>query len=154
MNHSKVIIRQVHRRHILIETLRGERLPLPRILFRWSIGRGASVMVRRQFPLRPGYASTYNGAQGETLTRCVADTRQDPFAHGHLYVAMGRVQHRQDLRILSTASRLDSSGCALTKNIVWKELLLPEGDAAAHSTRPVLKRPASAPAPSPRRRKH
>ncbi|CAK0857922.1 unnamed protein product, partial [Prorocentrum cordatum] len=51
---------------------------------------GATTIVRRQFPLRPAYASTLNGAQGSTLARCVIDLRRSPFTHGHLYVALSR----------------------------------------------------------------
>eukprot|EP00959_Pyramimonas_sp_CCMP1952_P008808 184295-Pyramimonas_sp.AAC.1 len=68
MNHAPVLLRKVHDRHVLVETLDGRQFPLPRICFRWSLARGTAVMCRRQFPLRPADASTFNGSQGSTLT--------------------------------------------------------------------------------------
>ena len=96
-------------------------------------------MVRRQYPLRPAYASTYNGSQGTTLERCAVDVRCSPFSHGHLYVALSRVQSRETLLVLTTLEKQTHDGYALTKNVVWKQLLLQE-DA------PVPRRPAKRPA--------
>ena len=89
MNHTPVIVRAVYDRHLLIETMQGQQFPLPRICFRWTLARGTAIIVRRQYPLRPAYASTYNGAQSNTLERCCVDLRRSPFTHGHLYVALG-----------------------------------------------------------------
>ncbi|KAG2069095.1 hypothetical protein BDR04DRAFT_1022412, partial [Suillus decipiens] len=36
---------------------------------------------RKQFPLRPVYATTFNGSQGLTLEKAVLDLRADSFAH-------------------------------------------------------------------------
>ena len=141
MNHTKVVVRAVHERHVLIETLDRRRFPLPRICFRWRIAGGTATMVRKQVPLRPAYASTYNGAQASTL--------------GHLYVALSRVQHRRDIRVLPAAGRLSSSGGALTKNVVWPELLLSENRAAIPHQSGARKRPASSMAsPSKLPRRH
>ena len=143
MNHTPVILREVHKQHVLIETLDSRRFPLPRICFRWALARGTTTMVRRQLPLRPGYASTYNGSQGATLTRCVVDVRRSPFSHGHLYVALGRVPSRQAVRVLASPARLSPAGRALTKNVVWKELLLEETTTPSRMTSSSRKRPAS-----------
>ena len=86
MNHSHVILRSVHANHVVVETLDGRCFPLPRICFRWPLAKGTTNIVRRQYPLRPAYACTFNGAQGSTLQRCVVDSRTSPFMHGHLYV--------------------------------------------------------------------
>ena len=84
MNRTKVIVRDTKTHHLVVETLDGRVFPLPRILFHWQIGRGVVTMSRRQFPLRPAYASTFNGAQGETLQTATVDIRQSPFLHGQL----------------------------------------------------------------------
>ena len=75
MNHTHVILRGVHANHVIIETLDGRHFPLPRICFRWPLAHGTTTIVRRQYPLRPAYAITFNGAQGSTLDRCVLDSR-------------------------------------------------------------------------------
>ena len=143
MNHTHVILRSVHDNHVVIETLDGRQFPLPRICFRWPLAKGTTTVVRRQYPLRPAYASTFNGAQGSTLMRCVVDSRSSPFMHGHLYVALGRVRERASVRIFTTLARCNSKGHALTKNIVWQELLL-HAPAKPNTRKPVLKRPCGA----------
>ena len=94
-------------------------------------------MTRKQYPLRPAYAATFHAAQGATLQRCVVDVRKSPFVHGQLYAALARVQGRDSLRILIDKDQCDANGAALTRNIVWKQLLLP-------SPHTVRKRPAAA----------
>ena len=145
MNHTHVILRAVHANHLLIETLDGRCFPLPRICFRWPLARGTTNIIRRQYPLRLAYASTFNGAQGSTLIRCVLDSRTSPFTHGHLYVALSRVQDRHSIRVLTSLERCTDAGIALTKNIVWKELLLLRQDTQNHGrlSRQCRKRPAA-----------
>ena len=124
MNHTHVILREVHSNHLLIETLDGRRFPLPRICFRWPLAVGTTNIIRRQYPLRPAYALTINGSQGSTLAKCVLDARSSPFCHGHLYVALSRVRQRSCIRVLTTMDRCTQQGFALTKNVVWPELLI------------------------------
>ncbi|CAK0805077.1 unnamed protein product [Prorocentrum cordatum] len=107
MNHTQVDLVAVHDNRVDVETLDGRRFPLPRICFRWSLAKGATTIVRRQFPLRPAYASTLNGAQGSTLARCVIDLRRSPFTHGHLYAALSRASIKNAL--LDTAAAPSSA---------------------------------------------
>ena len=145
MNRTYVVLRAVHDRHLVIETLDGRQFPLPRICFRWALARGTTNIVRRQYPLRPAYASTFNGCQGTTLSKCILDSRSSPFTHGHLYVALGRVRRRADIRVFTSKERCNEDGVALTKNIVWHELLLDSGVALLRRpSGPIRKRPASA----------
>ena len=123
MNHSMVLLMEVHDYHVLIETLDERKFPLPRIVFRWPLAKGTATMSRRQYPLRPAYASTYNGSQGCTFQRAVLDVRQSPFTHGHLYVAASRVRHRDHLRLLPHRPEEQDRRPILVKNIVWPELL-------------------------------
>ena len=119
--------------------------PVPRICFRWCLAQGTVTMTRRQLPMRPAYASTYNGAQGETLARVVVDVRRPSFAHGHLYVALGRAEHRENIRILTAAHLCATDGVPLAKNVVCKELLMPEtlNSDSKCSHQAAMKRPAS-----------
>eukprot|EP00959_Pyramimonas_sp_CCMP1952_P034701 727321-Pyramimonas_sp.AAC.1 len=141
MNHTPVISTAVHRFHAVVQTFDMQSFAIPRVTFQWRLGRGACNVMRKQIPLRPAYGSTFNGAQGATLERCTVDARANPFAHGHLCVALGRVTRRRDLRAPSTSDRLSDEGDALLRNVAWKELLLPDPSGAPKR---VLKRPASA----------
>ncbi len=149
MNHTPVLVVGIHDRHVIIDTLDGRRFPLPRICFKIDLAKGAGSMTRRQYPLRMTYACTFHGAQGATLQRCAIDLRRPPFVHGQLYSALARVRGRDILRILVDQDQCNAQGAALTRNVVWKELLLPASPlpclrkrpaAAAHL--PPCKRPA------------
>jgi len=138
MNHTPVILKEIHAHHVVVTTLDNRDFPLPRICFRWPLAKGTTTMTRKQYPLRSAYACTYNGCQACTLQSCVVDIRKHPFTHGHLYVALSRVRRRADIRILALPEQLNNRGNALTKNIVWPELLL-----GRKVTKSNLKRPAS-----------
>ena len=82
------------------------------------------MLARTQFPLRLAYAMTFNKAQGQTLSRVVIDfTSGGAFAHGHLYVALSRVRHGDNLAAFVT----DELAPLTTPHIVHLELLK-EGD--------------------------
>ncbi|KAG2076746.1 hypothetical protein BDR04DRAFT_1044225 [Suillus decipiens] len=102
----------------LINTFESRCIPC--INFAFHSNRSSWTVNRRQFPLRPAYATTFNGYQGSTLTRTVLDFRTDPFTHGQLYTALSRVRTRRDTRCLfaETNESQDSA------NIVFTELLL------------------------------
>jgi len=140
MNHTPVILKRVKAHHVLIQTLAGQEFPLPRISFRFPIASGTTTMCRRQYPLRPAYASTVHGVQGSTLLRGGVDLRTMPFTHGQLYVSLSRLPSRGSIRVLPDACYTEHATTALAKNIVWPELLL----APAAATTRCRKRPASA----------
>ena len=139
MNHTPVILMKVSEHHVLVKTLEGNSFPLPRIVFRFPIAHGTTTMTRRQYPLRPAYATTVHGVQGSTLQLGGLDLRYMPFTHGQLYVALSRLPSRGALKVLPCTSYTGRGGEALAKNIVWPELLLSSGQ-PAHQCR---KRPAS-----------
>ena len=123
MNNTKVILREVGRKYITVETLSERRqVLLPRIVFRFTLPRSGVTVERRQFPLRPCYAIMVNKAQGQTLRRICYDVREHPFAHGQLYVGTSRVRNQRDILMLTRPSHLHD-GKALTKNVVYPELL-------------------------------
>ncbi|KAG2056793.1 ATP-dependent DNA helicase PIF1, partial [Suillus hirtellus] len=74
---------------------------------------------RKQFPLRPAYATTFNGCQGLTLEKAVLDLRTDSFAHGQLYTALSRVRCRRDIRTLFPSEGEEKT----TANVVYRQLL-------------------------------
>ncbi|KAJ8590070.1 hypothetical protein M405DRAFT_816876 [Rhizopogon salebrosus TDB-379] len=59
------------------------------------------------FPLRPAYATTFNGCQGLTLDKTVLDLRCDVFVHGQLYTALSRIRVRGDSRMLFSDDKND-----------------------------------------------
>ena len=123
MNNTKVILREVGRKYVTVETLSEHRqVLLPRITFRFTLPRSGVTVKRRQFPLRPRYAIRVNKSQGQTLQRICYDVREHPFAHGQLYVGTSRVRNRRDILMLTRPSHL-LDGKALTKNVVYPELL-------------------------------
>ena len=65
-----------------------------------------------------------NRAQGAIMNKTAVDLRTDCFAHGQLAVALSRVRSRKDLLVLTTKDKMDEAGHALTKNVVYKEILL------------------------------
>eukprot|EP00045_Choanoeca_perplexa_P020129 m.3665 g.3665 ORF g.3665 m.3665 type:complete len:2067 (+) comp6362_c0_seq1:74-6274(+) len=76
------------------------------------------VMVRRtQLPLIQCYAMTINKSQGQTLRRCVLDLRAPVFQHGGLYVALSRVSHPAELKIMLPANT------TTTANVVHETLV-------------------------------
>jgi len=95
---------------------------IPRISFEFQPPGRDFTVQRRQFPLRLAYATTFNSCQGLTLDKVVLDLREDVFTHGQLYTAISRVRHRSSIRKL-LAENNTTQTC---KNVVFKELLLPE----------------------------
>ena len=123
MNNTKVIVREIGRHLVTVETLMERRqFVLPRIIFRFTLPRSGLMIERRQFPLRLCYAITVNKSQGQTLDRVCLDLREHPFAHGQLYVGASRVRNRSNILVLTLDDHLHHC-CALTKNIVYQDLL-------------------------------
>ena len=94
-----------------------EEVILPRITFIYSIPGSGFTLCRRQFPLAPAYATTFNSCQGLTLDKVGVDVINPVFSHGQLYTALSRIRKRQDgmLRI-----RRDSDS---VENVTFTELL-------------------------------
>lgn len=77
-------------------------------------------VLRKQIPVVPSYASTFNGCQGLTVSKLVLDLRRPVFSHGQLYSAMTRVPNHRDVLVL----RMQEATTTETTNVVWQELLL------------------------------
>ncbi len=126
VNGAKLVIRNATTRIIEADLLRDgftpKRVSIPRILFKFQPMYSAITVLRRQFPLRLAYSLTFNKSQGQTLQKVGLDLRNDVFAHGQLYVALGRVRNRDSIKVLVPPKRV-IEGTAAVANIVYPELL-------------------------------
>ncbi|KIM52666.1 hypothetical protein SCLCIDRAFT_140708, partial [Scleroderma citrinum Foug A] len=73
---------------------------------------------RKQFPLAPAYATTFNSCQGLTLDCVGIDLTRPVFSHGQLYTALSRIRHRSHARV-----RL-RPGETTTTNVTYHEILI------------------------------
>jgi hypothetical protein len=121
VHNARVRIAAIHWRFIEVcFPGEDERHCIPRISFNFTPAASDWTVIRKQFPLRPAYATTFNGCQGLTLDHTALDVRIDPFAHGQLYTALSRVRRREDtLLLFSESNELQS-----VANIVYNSLLL------------------------------
>ena len=102
---------------------------IPRIRFKFRLPFGESFqMCRTQFPLRLAYCTTVNKSQGQEYDSVLIDLRQQPFAHGHLYVALSRVKYADKIKVLihERQSRLSDifDLHPMLYNIIYPELLI------------------------------
>jgi len=128
VKNARVIICQLNRHSIKVAVLPRpnttlkdlQEYPLSKINFEFNPNRSSWTVLRKQFPLRLAYATTFNSSQGLTLDRMVIDLRQGVFAHGQLYTALSRIRHRDHGRALFSPTNL----LGQTTNVVSRELLL------------------------------
>ena len=125
VKNARVVVQELFEKVVRVELLQntggaGKSYLLPRIIFEFQPQFCTWTVQRRQFPLRLGYATTFNSCQGLTLDRAVLDLRIPPFSHGQLYTSVSRVRHRSCIRTYFAADNNSLS----TRNIVFKNLLL------------------------------
>ena len=118
LNRYSIKVGVLPRPHAVNQDIQG--FPLSRINFEFNPNRSSWTVVRRQFPLRLAYATTFNSSQGLTLDRAVIDLRQGVFAHGQLYTGLTQIRQRGDGRVLFAPTNV----AGITNNIVSQELLL------------------------------
>jgi ATP-dependent DNA helicase PIF1 len=82
-------------------------------------------LARRQFPIRPAFAMTINKSQGQTLRFMGLYLPQPVFDHGQFYVSTSRVGTEEGCRVLVKGGRYHGFQGVYTRNIVYKEALLP-----------------------------
>ena len=97
---------------------------IPRITFIPKLGEYPFQWQRRQFPVRPAFATTINKSQGQSLNNVGVWLRGQVFGHGKLYVACSRVSSPAQLRfaILRELNQTELTA----RNIVFHEVLLRE----------------------------
>lgn len=126
VKNTRVVIIAMGKRIITVRILRGigagsvlvdmEDVLISRIPFTTVVESG-HTLVRRQFPLAPAYATTFNSCQGLTLDVVGVDLTRPVFSHGQLYTALSRIRHRSHARV-----RLQP-GRSTTKNVTYHEIL-------------------------------
>jgi hypothetical protein len=123
----RVVIMDVGTRLVIVRLLRGiagainyidnEDILIPRINFSAELPSG-HTLLRRQFPLGPGYATTFNSCQGLTLDILGVDLTRPVFSHGQLYTALSRIRHRTHAKICL------HPGETTTTNVTYHEILV------------------------------
>ena len=102
-NGTRLHIVQPTRHSVCTEILTGDErgtvVLIPHILLRPSDTNMPFIFNRMQLPLRLAYCMTINKAQDQTFDKVGLYLSDACFSHGQLYVALSRVQWRQDLKI-------------------------------------------------------
>jgi ATP-dependent DNA helicase PIF1 len=87
------------------------------------------TLQRRQFPVRPAFATTINKSQGQTFKHIGIFLRESVFSCGQLYVALSRVGTRSGVHIMVKDGWKEGSGDTppgvYTENIVFCEVFNP-----------------------------
>ncbi len=91
--------------------------------------------IRRQFPIHLAFGMTINKSQGQTLNNVGVYLPEPVFGHGQLYVALSRVTHPDNIKLLiidtQNQGRLelddDDKDSVYTKNVVFAEILQSAG---------------------------
>ena len=104
----------------IVETLRT--VLIPRITFIPKNGEYPFEWQRRQFPVKPAFATTINKSQGQTLKMAGVWLRTQAFAHGQLYVTCSRVGKPDGIKFaVITDQNGDNEN---VDNVVFNEVLL------------------------------
>ena len=99
-NNTRVQIVGIRLYKIRVQVLQSKKMyVIPRIRFNSILGSSGLQVTRVQFPLRLAYAVTFNKSQSLTMDKVLLDITHPPFMHGHLYVALMRVRHRNDIAL-------------------------------------------------------
>ena len=83
------------------------------------------MLKRIQYPVRVSFALTINKSQGQTIPNVGIFLRNHVFSHGQLYVALSRGVSEHTTKILVKNGILGRLEGVFTKNVVYKEALLP-----------------------------
>lgn len=124
VNGTKVIVTAAAPRMITVQKSGSTtEFLIPRITFKGPIYPSSPFeMSRRQFPLQLCYAMTIHKSQGQTISRVGVDLRSDMFSHGQLYVALGRVTAKSNIKILVHKDRI-VDGKPFAKNVIIPRLI-------------------------------
>lgn len=122
----RVVVVGVGNRIITVRLLKGvggvsavdsDDILLPRISFVADLTSG-HTLLRKQFPLAPAYATTFNSCQGLTLDSVGVDLTRPVFSHGQLYTALSHIRHRTHAKV-----RL-RPGEIVTQNVTYHDILV------------------------------
>ena len=107
-NGTRMVVKKVLQHSVLAEItggrFNGKQAFIHRLTFTGNQTNELS-MVRKQLPVRLGYAITINKAQGQTLSRAAVYLPDPVFAHGQLYVALSRTPNEDATKLLIRQNR-------------------------------------------------
>ncbi|KAL1290535.1 hypothetical protein AAHE18_20G137000 [Arachis hypogaea] len=104
----------------------GRRAFLPRIKHKTTENSGLPfILIRKQFPVRLSFAITINKSQGQTIPKVGIYLPKHVFSHDQLYVALSRSISQSTIKILVKEGKIDGTSGEFTRNVVFKEILLP-----------------------------
>jgi ATP-dependent DNA helicase PIF1 len=125
-NGSRGILRHWGNKVLEVELLTGEhagsKVFIPRIGCQPTEDQVAFKFTRKQFPVRLCFSMTINKSQGQSVKHVGLDLRSPVFTHGQFYVGVSRVTSWRDIKVIWD----DKESTAVTKNIVFDEVLLKE----------------------------
>ena len=125
-NGTRLIVKNCHTNVIDAEILtginQGTRVFIPRIRLQPSDADLPFTLIRRQFPIKLSFAMTINKAQGQTITKMGLYLPKPVFTHGQLYVALSRVQSKDNIKVLVKNGHIEGKDSVYTKNIIYKEV--------------------------------
>ena len=98
----------------------GEIVFIPRIPNQPSDEENSFKFTRKQFPVRLCFAMTINKSQGQSVKHVGLELSSSVFTHGQFYVAISRVTSVSNIKAIWNEQQQE----AITKNIVYKEVLL------------------------------
>ena len=103
-NGSKGIVTGLRSRVIEIKLLTGDfagqKVFIPRISNQPTEDQVAFKFTRRQFPVRLGFAMTFNKSQGQSVQHVGLDLRRPVFSHGQFYVGVSRVTSVSNIKVI------------------------------------------------------
>jgi len=103
----------------------GETVFIPRIPNQPSDDENSFKFTRKQFPIRLCFSMTINKSQGQSVKHVGLDLSSSVFTHGQFYVAVSRVTSVSNIKAIWTQNEQQQQAEeAITKNIVYKEVLL------------------------------
>lgn len=102
VKNTRVIITSCEQHSIGVQLIHSQMstIYLPCITFTFTPKGCCWSVERRQFPLKPAYATTFNSCQGLTLDRVVLDLSIPVFTHGKLYTSVSRVRSQSAIAII------------------------------------------------------
>ncbi len=101
-NGTRLIVREmkinVIDAHVLKKERLGQRVFIPRVDLIPSEDEFPVTIRRRQFPIKPTFATTINKSQRQTFEKVGIYLPSPVFSHGQLYVAFSRAISKDNVR--------------------------------------------------------